>query len=166
VDIDFSEYRKKIDNKTIRRNVALPSWLNYEAEHSGINVSRTLQEALITTLTKEMFSKDNVTILNWIYENRDGLKKISEQFIPRSINGVDLYDLYESDNSVFVMLENVEGYKYKRFNLITHIRLSEDQTRMRLDFNYEGVDFFVKYHDEIIDYIIKKQNRIAKKSNS
>lgn len=50
VDVDFSEYRRKVDTKTVRRNVALPSWLNYEAEHAGINVSRVLQEALMSTL--------------------------------------------------------------------------------------------------------------------
>lgn len=50
VDIDFLEYRRKVDTKTVRRNVALPSWLNYEAEHAGINVSRVLQEALINVL--------------------------------------------------------------------------------------------------------------------
>lgn len=50
VDVDSSEYRRKIDTKTVRRNVALPSWLNYEAEHAGINVSRVLQEALMSTL--------------------------------------------------------------------------------------------------------------------
>ncbi|MCM1569702.1 MAG: type II toxin-antitoxin system HicB family antitoxin [Roseburia sp.] len=50
VDVDFTEYRKKVDTKTVRRNVALPSWLNYEAEHAGINVSRVLQEALMNVL--------------------------------------------------------------------------------------------------------------------
>lgn len=50
VDVDFSAYRKKVDTKTVRRNVALPSWLNYEAERAGINVSRVLQEALMQTL--------------------------------------------------------------------------------------------------------------------
>ena len=50
VDIDSGEYRRKIDTKTVRRNVALPSWLNYEAEHAGINVSRVLQEALMNVL--------------------------------------------------------------------------------------------------------------------
>lgn len=50
VDVDFSEYRKKVDTRTVRRNVALPSWLNYEAEHAGINVSRVLQEALMNVL--------------------------------------------------------------------------------------------------------------------
>ena len=53
VDVDFSEYRRKIDTKTVRRNVALPSWLNYEAEHAGINVSRVLQEALMSVLKVE-----------------------------------------------------------------------------------------------------------------
>ncbi len=50
VNADPSEYRRKIDTKTVRRNVALPSWLNYEAEHAGINVSRVLQEALMNVL--------------------------------------------------------------------------------------------------------------------
>ena len=50
VDIDSAEYRRKIDTKTVRRNVALPSWLNYEAERAGVNVSKILQEALISVL--------------------------------------------------------------------------------------------------------------------
>ena len=53
VDVDFSEYRRKVDTKTVRRNVALPSWLNYEADQAGVNVSRILQEALMSTLKLE-----------------------------------------------------------------------------------------------------------------
>ena len=53
VDVDSTEYRKKIDTRTVRRNVALPSWLNYEAEQAGVNVSRILQEALMSTLKLE-----------------------------------------------------------------------------------------------------------------
>ena len=53
VDVDLTVYRRKLDTKTVRRNVALPSWLNYEAEQAGINVSRILQEALIATLGLE-----------------------------------------------------------------------------------------------------------------
>ena len=53
VDIDTTEYRRKIDTRTVRRNVALPSWLNYEAEKAGVNVSRILQEALIGVLNLE-----------------------------------------------------------------------------------------------------------------
>ena len=46
VDVDFSEYRRKNDMRTVRRNVSLPSWLNAEAERAGINVSAILQSAL------------------------------------------------------------------------------------------------------------------------
>ncbi len=53
VDVDSTEYRKKIDTRTVRRNVALPSWLNYEADRAGVNVSRILQEALMSTLKLE-----------------------------------------------------------------------------------------------------------------
>ena len=50
IDVDFTEYRKKMDNKAVRRNVTLPNWLNYEAEKAHINVSRVLQDALISVL--------------------------------------------------------------------------------------------------------------------
>lgn len=50
VDIDFQEYRRRADNKTVRRNVTLPNWLNQEAEKAHINVSRVLQDALMMKL--------------------------------------------------------------------------------------------------------------------
>lgn len=50
VDVDLVEYKRKIDTKVVRKNVSLPSWLNYEADKAGINVSRVLQEALISVL--------------------------------------------------------------------------------------------------------------------
>ena len=50
VDIDFEEYRRKVDNKTVRRNVTLPNWLNREAEATHINVSKVLQDALMKKL--------------------------------------------------------------------------------------------------------------------
>ncbi len=50
VDVDFCEYRREIDIKAVRKNVTIPSWLNYEAEHARINISRVLQEALINVL--------------------------------------------------------------------------------------------------------------------
>lgn len=46
VDVDFAEYRRKNDLRVVRRNVTLPSWLNFEAERSGVNVSAILQRAL------------------------------------------------------------------------------------------------------------------------
>lgn len=50
VDIDFVEYRRREDNKTVRRNVTIPNWLNQEAEKAHLNVSRVLQEALMARL--------------------------------------------------------------------------------------------------------------------
>lgn len=47
VDIDFDEYRKQVDNKMVRKNVTIPSWLNKAAEREKINVSKVLQEALM-----------------------------------------------------------------------------------------------------------------------
>jgi len=50
VDVDLVIYRRKMDNKMVRRNVTLPNWLNLEAEKAQINVSKVLQEALMTRL--------------------------------------------------------------------------------------------------------------------
>lgn len=50
VDVDFAEYRRRMDNKAVRRNVTLPNWLNQEAEKAHINVSGVLQEALMLKL--------------------------------------------------------------------------------------------------------------------
>ncbi|MCD7763502.1 MAG: type II toxin-antitoxin system HicB family antitoxin [Lachnospiraceae bacterium] len=50
VDVDLTEYRRRVDNKAVRRNVTLPNWLNVEAEKAHINVSKTLQEALMAKL--------------------------------------------------------------------------------------------------------------------
>lgn len=46
VDVDYTEYKKQYSNRSVRRNVTLPSWVNYEAEKSGINVSAFLTNAL------------------------------------------------------------------------------------------------------------------------
>ena len=50
VDVDLVVYRRMLDNKTVRRNVTLPNWLNQEAEKAKVNVSKVLQEALIAKL--------------------------------------------------------------------------------------------------------------------
>ena len=46
VDVDFTEYRRRNDMRTVRRNVSLPSWLNAAAEKANLNVSAVLQAAL------------------------------------------------------------------------------------------------------------------------
>ena len=51
VDIDIDAYRRKMDNKSIRRNVSIPNWMNQAVEREHINVSRVLQEALMERLS-------------------------------------------------------------------------------------------------------------------
>ena len=45
-DVDFAAYRRKNEMRTVRRNVTLPMWLNYQADQAGLNVSAVLQDAL------------------------------------------------------------------------------------------------------------------------
>ena len=46
IDIDFEDYRKKHDNRTVKKNCKIPYYLNAQAEKAGINFSRLLQDAL------------------------------------------------------------------------------------------------------------------------
>lgn len=46
VDVDFTEYRRKNDLRTVKKNCTIPSWLSFEAERAGINFSAVLQAAL------------------------------------------------------------------------------------------------------------------------
>lgn len=46
VDVDFAEYRRKNDLRTVKKNCTIPSWLNFEAEKAGVNFSAILQAAL------------------------------------------------------------------------------------------------------------------------
>lgn len=46
VDVDLSDYRRKNEMRTVKKNCTLPSWLCYEAEKANINFSAVLQAAL------------------------------------------------------------------------------------------------------------------------
>jgi len=50
VDVDFMEYRRRVDNRAVKKNCTIPYWLSIEAERAGINYSRILQDALIRVL--------------------------------------------------------------------------------------------------------------------
>lgn len=47
VDVDFVEYRRAVDNRVVKKNCTIPSWLNCRAEKAQINFSKVLQDALI-----------------------------------------------------------------------------------------------------------------------
>ena len=46
VDVDIDAYRRRLDNKVVRKNLTLPSWLNEQAEAANINFSQLLQRAI------------------------------------------------------------------------------------------------------------------------
>jgi len=53
VDIDFTEYRARYDNRSVRRNISLPAWLDLAAARAGVNVSSVAQAALKRELHME-----------------------------------------------------------------------------------------------------------------
>jgi predicted RNase H-like HicB family nuclease/post-segregation antitoxin (ccd killing protein) len=46
VDVDVDEYRRAHDNRTVRKNLTLPSWLNAKGEEAGLNFSQLLQASI------------------------------------------------------------------------------------------------------------------------
>ena len=50
VDIDFLEYRRRVDNKAVKKNCTIPYWMSVEADKKGVNYSRLLQEAIASVL--------------------------------------------------------------------------------------------------------------------
>ena len=52
VIVDLDEFLQKWSNKSVRKNLTIPQWLNTKAEALNINFSQVLQEALIQKITK------------------------------------------------------------------------------------------------------------------
>ena len=46
ISVDTMEYRRKYENKAVKKTLTLPAWLNTAAETAKINFSQTLQKAL------------------------------------------------------------------------------------------------------------------------
>ncbi len=46
VDVDFEEYRRRHELRSVKKNCTIPGWLCYEAEKANINFSHALQNAL------------------------------------------------------------------------------------------------------------------------
>jgi len=46
VDVDFAAYRKRVDNKAVKKNCTIPYWLSVKADEMAVNYSKVLQEAL------------------------------------------------------------------------------------------------------------------------
>ena len=50
VDVDFGEYRRKVDNRAVKKNCTIPYWMSVEADKAGVNYSRVLQDAITVLL--------------------------------------------------------------------------------------------------------------------
>lgn len=50
VDVDFVEYRKKVDNRAVRKNCTIPYWMSVQAEKNSINYSKALQEGVMRAI--------------------------------------------------------------------------------------------------------------------
>ena len=50
VSIDLEEHRKKYENKSVKKTLSIPAWLNTLAEKEHVNFSKLLQTALIEKL--------------------------------------------------------------------------------------------------------------------
>lgn len=50
IDVFMPPFREKMHTKFVKKTLSIPSWLNAEAEHNGINFSQVLQSALIEKL--------------------------------------------------------------------------------------------------------------------
>lgn len=50
---DTDEWRRQFDNRAVKKNLAIPAWLNSKAEKAGVNFSQVLQEALKKLLASQ-----------------------------------------------------------------------------------------------------------------
>ena len=52
VGVDITDYVRKTETKTVRKNVSLPSYLNELEKKKNLNFSQILQEALLAELNR------------------------------------------------------------------------------------------------------------------
>lgn len=50
IDVDFIEYRRQNEHRSVKKNCTIPYWLNVEAEKAHLNFSKVLQEGLLAKL--------------------------------------------------------------------------------------------------------------------
>ena len=57
VTVNLTEHRKKYENKSVKKTLSIPAWLNTVAEKENINFSQLLQKALMETLNVDKAQK-------------------------------------------------------------------------------------------------------------
>ena len=53
IKCDTTEYKKRNSNKSVKKTLTIPEWLNEEATAKGVNFSQVLQEALIHSINND-----------------------------------------------------------------------------------------------------------------
>ncbi len=57
VTIDLVEHKRKYENKSVKKTLSIPAWLNTIAEREKVNFSQVLQKALIDILKLDNIKK-------------------------------------------------------------------------------------------------------------
>lgn len=57
VSIDLEEHKRKYENKSVKKTLSIPAWLNTMAEKENVNFSQLLQKALMDTLNVDKIKK-------------------------------------------------------------------------------------------------------------
>lgn len=57
ITVDLEEHKRKYENKSVKKTLSIPAWLNTIAEKENINFSQLLQKALIETLNVDKIQK-------------------------------------------------------------------------------------------------------------
>lgn len=57
VTVNLEEHKKKYENKSIKKTLSIPAWLNTMAEKENINFSQLLQKALLEKLNIDKIQK-------------------------------------------------------------------------------------------------------------
>lgn len=60
--INIDQYAKDHGNKSVRKNVTIPEYLNSYAEKNNVNLSKLLQEALLNLISKKCNTKKDEQI--------------------------------------------------------------------------------------------------------
>lgn len=126
VDIDFTEYRRQNDLRTVRRNVSLPSWLNVQAEKAGVNVSAVLQAALKQEL--QLYEAPGKYTVNHVLQDEMDMKTMLNSQITELKQKMDEHKIFdrfhlnrigvfgsvarnEKSNDIDILIEDTTDYR-------------------------------------------------------
>lgn len=57
ISVNMAEHKRKYENKSVKKTLSIPAWLNTIAERENVNFSQILQKALMETLNVDKLQK-------------------------------------------------------------------------------------------------------------